>query len=135
MKGYLRILKEKKIKITPQRLGVLDLLTKENKHLTAEQIHGKMKEKFPAVSLATVYSILELYSKQDVISQIKITFDKSCYEARTESHHHFYCKICKRIYDIDLHPCPALKESIVEGHSIEKLHGYFFGTCKNCLIK
>jgi Fe2+ or Zn2+ uptake regulation protein len=135
MKNYVPILKEKKIKITPQRIGVLDILTRENKHLTVEQIYGKMKDKFPAVSLATIYSILELYSKQDIISQVRITSERSCYEARTESHHHFYCTICKKIYDIDLQPCPALKASMVEGHSIEKLHGYFYGRCKNCLGK
>ena len=125
-------LKEKNIRVTPQRLVVYELLADEKMHLTAEQIYGKIKHKFPAVSLATVYTVLQLYVQTGLVNEIRITFDKSCFEARTDSHHHFYCKKCKKIYDIDLHPCPALQQSSVNGHSIEKLQGYFYGICRDC---
>lgn len=135
MQEHIKRLKAKHIRITPQRLGVYEILSAENKHLTAEEIYGRMKAKFPAISLATVYSILELYKNKDIACEIRITFDKSCFEARTDSHHHFYCKSCKKIFDIKLHPCPALKNEQIEGHYIEDLQGYFYGICKNCQDK
>ena len=49
-------------------------------------------------------------------------------------HHHFLCKKCKCIIDIDLE-CPNLKKILKEGHKVEEVHGYFKGLCKNCLEK
>jgi len=133
MEKVIDLLKQRHIRITPQRIGVYELIyAHKNKHLTADGIYGKMKKRFPRVSLATIYSILQLYVSKDLVSEIRITFDKSCYEARTDAHHHFFCRNCKKIYDIDLHPCPALQKEVVDGHKVEELHGYFYGKCRDC---
>ncbi|MBU4305910.1 MAG: transcriptional repressor [Candidatus Omnitrophica bacterium] len=132
MEEVFKKLKEKHIRLTPQRLAVYEALARENKHLTVEEIYGKIKKRFPAVSLATVYSILELYRKKGIAAEIRITFNRSCFEARTDSHHHFFCRECKKIYDVELRPCPALQAAQVDGHSIEELHGYFYGICREC---
>ena len=132
MKNSIDTLKEHGIRITPQRLGVYEILCNENKHLTAEEIYRKMKVNFPAISLATVYTVLELYSKKKLVREMRIAFDKSCFDGRMDSHHHFFCKKCAKIYDIDLHPCPSLQRSEVNGHQIEELQGYFYGICSNC---
>ena len=60
MKEAAQILKEKGIRLTPQRLGVFKALRNQERHFTVEQIYEKIKNNFPAISLATVYSILEL---------------------------------------------------------------------------
>lgn len=132
MKDRIAILKENGIRITPQRLGVYEILCNENKHLTVDEIYRKMKVNFPAVSLATVYTILELYGRKKLVREMRITFDKSCFDGRMDSHHHFLCKRCGKIIDIDLHPCPALQRSEVNGHLIQELQGYFYGICSDC---
>ncbi len=132
MINNIAVLKENGIRVTPQRLGVYDVLCSENKHLTVEEIYRKIKVKFPAISLATVYTILELYARKNLVREIRITFDKSCFDGRMDSHHHFLCKKCAKIFDIDLQPCPALKRSEVNGHLIQELQGYFYGICRDC---
>jgi Fur family peroxide stress response transcriptional regulator len=132
MKDTVAILKDHNLRVTPQRLGVYNILHNKNKHLTAEDIYRKMKVNFPSISLATVYSILELFAKKNLLREVRIDFDRSCFEARTDTHHHFKCKKCFRIFDIDLHPCPALHNKMVDGHIIEELQGYFYGTCSEC---
>jgi Fur family peroxide stress response transcriptional regulator len=132
MDRVIEYLKEKHIRVTPQRVGVYKIVSRENKHLTVEEIYGRIKKKSPAISLATVYAILELYVRKGLVGEVRIAAGKACFEARTDSHHHFYCKQCERIFDVNLHPCPALRQSMVEGHIIEKLHGYFYGTCSAC---
>lgn len=128
-------LKEKKIRITPQRLGVYQVLFEENRHLTAEEIYEKIKNTIPAVSLATVYTILDLFKEKGLIGEIRIEFDRSRFEARTTFHHHFLCKKCHKVLDVDKPPCPELERRQIDGHLIEKLQGYFYGTCKSCLKK
>ncbi|MBU1924365.1 MAG: transcriptional repressor [Candidatus Omnitrophica bacterium] len=135
MKKTVQKLKGNGIKITPQRAEIYRILAADNNHLTVEEIYAKIKKRFPAVSQATVYCVLELYCRKNMASEIRINFERSCFEVRTDSHHHFYCKTCKRIFDIDLHPCPALKNKETGGHKIEKLHGYFYGQCRYCRKK
>ncbi|MBD3264887.1 MAG: transcriptional repressor [Candidatus Omnitrophica bacterium] len=128
-------LKGKGIKITPQRLEIYRILAGHNKHLTAESIYERIKAKIPGISLATVYTVLEVLKSKKLISEIRIKFDKSCFESRTDMHHHFLCTKCGRIFDIDIPPCPTLAEKEVNGHLIEKIGGYFYGVCSDCRKK
>jgi len=129
---YFAVLEAYKFRLTPQRLGVYDVLAREKKHLTAEEIYGKIRKRFPAISLATVYTIVELYKTKGLVQEIRVDAHKSRFELRSTPHHHFVCRMCHRIMDIELAPCPALHHGEVQGHKIEELHGYFFGMCKLC---
>jgi len=73
-------------------------------HLTAEDIYAKIKEEFPSLSLATVYSILEIFRRAELIGEIRINFDKFCFDIRTDLHHHFLCRQSGEIFDVDI-PC------------------------------
>lgn len=129
------VLKEKGIRITPQRIGVYKLLREDPGHFTAEELYARMQKDFPAMSLATVYSILELLKDKALVQEIRINFDKSCFELKACPHHHFLCSSCKKIFDIDMAPCPTLAKREVNGHVINKFQGYFYGTCKDCKEK
>ena len=128
---YLEILNSRGIRITPQRLAVYKIL-KEKCHATAEEIFQEVVKEHPMISLATVYSILELFKNKGIASELKIDFEKSTFDIRTDGHHHFMCKKCGRIYDVDISPCETLRKGKVNGHRIESFQGYFYGVCKNC---
>jgi Fur family peroxide stress response transcriptional regulator len=130
---YFNILKEKDIKITPQRIGVLKILKEDTIHFTVEDIYEKSKKAFPSISLATVYSILELFKEKMLVQEIRIDFNRSRFESRLDKHHHFLCSQCGGIFDIDIPECPTLERGKVGGHAIESHHGYFYGVCKNCI--
>jgi Fe2+ or Zn2+ uptake regulation protein len=49
-------------------------------------------------------------------------------------HHHFYCKKCGKILDIDL-SCPNIEKMSEFGHKVEEVHGYIKGICNKCLKK
>ena len=127
----LNVLGAHKIRITPQRVEVYRVLG-GNKHLTVDDIYGRITVHFPSMSLATVYTVLELYKTKGLVQEIRVEGHKSCFELRMDPHHHFVCRQCQRILDIDLAPCPALQRNEVQGHRIERLHGYFVGVCRQC---
>lgn len=135
MNKSLEILKKNSIRITPQRVEAYRIIQESKSHLSAEEIFIRIKNRLPAVSLATVYNILEILKGKGMIGKIRIQFDKSCYELRTDIHHHFLCRKCKTIFDIDSLRCSALETKKADGHSIESLQGYFYGICKNCQNK
>lgn len=132
MESEILLLRKQHIKITPQRLEVYKLLKKKCEHLTAEEIYAQISRRFPIISLATIYSILEVFKKKNLVQEIRIKFDKSCFDIKIDTHHHFFCRVCEKIFDVYTHPCSALQNKEVEGHLIEHLQGYFYGVCNKC---
>ena len=56
------------------------------------------------------------------------------YDFKSKMHHHFLCKNCGKIIDIDIE-CPNINKIIKEGYKVDEVHGYFKGLCKNCKTK
>ena len=131
---YVDILKNKSIKITPQRLEILKYLDENRNHPTADEIYKNLKENNPSLSKTTVYNSLEILNKYNIIHTISITGLESRYDIVNKMHHHFMCKSCGRIIDIEIE-CPNIKKTLENGHKIEEVHGYFKGKCKECIEK
>ena len=53
------IFKEKKLKLTPQRLAVYKYLISTKEHPSAETIYTALQPTYPTMSLATVYKALK----------------------------------------------------------------------------
>ena len=129
---YVKLLRENSIKITPQRLEILKYLDKNRTHPTVEEIYKKLKGDNPALSKTTVYNSLEILKKNNIIQTISITGSESRYDFKNDMHHHFLCKKCGSIIDIDI-SCPNINKTIEKGYKIQEVHGYFKGICKKCI--
>ncbi|MDP8253371.1 MAG: Fur family transcriptional regulator [Candidatus Kaelpia aquatica] len=134
MENSLKCLSEADIRITPQRLAVYKVLSKGG-HLRADYIYKEVGRLFPSISFATVYTILQLFKNKELALESRIDFERSTFEIRTDSHHHFMCRECDKIIDIDIPFCSALTKMKVSGLTIEDFHGYFYGLCKECKKK
>jgi Fur family transcriptional regulator, peroxide stress response regulator len=132
MEETIKILKSKGIKITTQRAEVFNVLAKSIEHLTIDEIFEKVHKKYPMISLATVYSILDAFKTHGLVQEIRILPEKACYNNRVDLHHHFYCRKCKKIFDIDIPFCATLGKKEVNGHMIEECQGNFYGICQEC---
>ncbi|MFH1876866.1 MAG: Fur family transcriptional regulator [Candidatus Omnitrophota bacterium] len=135
MREYIEMLKAKGVKVTSQRVAVLELLSRKDRHYSAEQIFRALQKKFPSISLGTIYATLEALRTKGLINEIQIVPDKASFEARRDQHHHFYCKQCREVFDVDIPFCKSLEERQVDGNLIEECHGYFYGICKQCRKK
>jgi Fe2+ or Zn2+ uptake regulation protein len=132
MEKALRVLKDRHIKVTPQRLGAYRALVRARGHLTAESLHDMVKKDFPAVSLGTIYAILENFTEKGLVQEIRIDFQKSYFDILRHRHHHFRCRKCRRIFDVDIPLCETLTGGEVDGHAVEEFQGYFYGVCRDC---
>ena len=131
---YVKILKNNHIKITPQRLIVLEYLDKNCTHPTADEIYSDLKKNNPSLSKTTVYNALETLNQHRIIQSLTISGSELRYDIDHGMHHHFYCKKCGNIIDIEL-KCPNIEKMKKFGHEVEEVHGYIKGVCKNCLKK
>lgn len=134
LEKYVKILKDKKLKITFQRLIVLRYLDENCTHPTADQIYSNLKTNNPSLSKTTVYNTLDALQKHGIIQAITISGSELRYDIFNGMHHHFYCKKCGKIVDIDI-SCPNVEKMKEFGHKVEEIHGYIKGICKECLIK
>jgi len=93
------ILHRNGLKITPQRIAVLEAVIKLKNHPTAEKIINVVKRKYPNISVGTVYNVLETLVKEGIIKKVETDRDIMRYDAVREKHHHLYCTETNRIED------------------------------------
>ena len=103
-------------------------------HPTADEIYSELKKKNPAISKTTIYNALETLQKNNLVQNLTISGSEQRYEKKDEMHHHFLCKKCRKIIDIEI-ACPNINKILRQGHKVEEVHGYFKGYCKECLKK
>ncbi|NIO49685.1 MAG: hypothetical protein GTN73_09670 [Candidatus Aminicenantes bacterium] len=134
MKTLKNMLKEKGIKPTYQRLKILEYLGNNlNNHPTVEMVYEEILKDIPTLSLTTVYNTLNYFLEKGLVFGVTITGTEVRYDFDTKYHHHFLCKICGQIFDIDIKCAYAEGEKrMVSGHRIDEVHGYFKGICKDC---
>lgn len=89
----------KGLKITPQRIAILEAIEKLHNHPTAENIIEYIRRNHPNIATATVYKVLDALAANDLIKKVKTDRDIMRYDAITENHHHLYCAESDRIED------------------------------------
>jgi Fur family peroxide stress response transcriptional regulator len=89
----------KGLKITPQRVAVLEAVSELDGHPTADKIIDFIKQKHPNVATGTVYKTLETFADNDIIKKVKTEKDVMRYDAIIEKHHHLYCEESDRVED------------------------------------
>jgi Fur family transcriptional regulator, peroxide stress response regulator len=92
-------LTEKGLKVTPQRIAILEAIIKLNNHPTADNIIEYIRESHPNIATATVYKVLEALAENGLIKKVKTEKDIMRYDAFIEKHHHLYCSDSDRIED------------------------------------
>lgn len=87
---------------TRQRLALAKLLFDgNNRHITAEMLHGEAIEARVRVSLATVYNTLHQFTRVGLLNEIVVDSGSSYFDTNTSNHHHFYCEDTRELTDID----------------------------------
>ena len=124
------------IKPSVQRIAVMDYLLKHRTHPSVEEIYSALSGDMPTLSKTTVYNTLKLFAEQGAAQMLTIDEKNVCFDGDTSLHAHFLCKRCGKIYDLPIsEPMKETLESNIEGHSVDELHYYYKGTCKNFLEK
>ena len=92
-------LSERGLRITPQRVSVMEAIFRLGDHPSAERIINCIKMNHPNISTATVYKILDTFTERGLIRKVKTDSDVMRYDAITDPHHHLYCSASERIED------------------------------------
>ncbi len=127
------------IKNTRQRSKIFDILKQQEFPTTAEEIYLKLKQVDTAISLSTVYRILDVFVSKGLALKNNISEDnKAMFELnRMEHKHHLICVCCKKILVVDQCPLEVYEKKLekktrfdITGHKLE-----IFGYCPECRQK
>ena len=128
-------LKEKGLKITPQRLAIIDALV-ENCHVHpgTTMIFNESRKKAGRVSLSTVYATLKEFSENGLIKQLQFDRMENRYDSNLSDHVNLICKRCGKIVDYPI-PAPLEPRDIARksGFVVTDTRMEFHGYCGDCL--
>lgn len=92
-------LAEKGLRITPQRMAILEAIYTLGNHPTAEQIITYIRKTYPNIATGTVYKVLDVLNENELIHRVKTDNDSMRYDAITSAHHHLYANDSNKIVD------------------------------------
>lgn len=91
-------------RLTLGRKAILDLLSQEDGHLSAEDIYMKVHEQYPNIGLTTIYRTLDVLTDLGMVYKFDFGDGRARYE-RAEGpkgphhHHHLICTECNKVID------------------------------------
>ena len=114
-------IKEKGLKVTPQRVSILEAVYNSNNHPTADNIIAYIHKSHPNIATGTVYKVLDTLVENQLIKKVKTDRDVMRYDGIIETHHHLYCSKSDLIEDyIDR----DLDEILTEYFKSKKITGF-----------
>jgi len=98
-KDIISILLKNKLKVTPQRIAVLDAAYHLRNHPTAENIIDFIKKNHSHIAAGTIYKTLEIFAQKGIIKKMLTESDIMRYDPVEKKHFHLYCYESDRIED------------------------------------
>ena len=132
MIDYTQLLKDYNLKVTPQRVAIVDELYVKG-HINIDDLYSSLKIKFPTISLATIYKNIHGMLENFFVSEVQIPHEKSVYELTKEAHSHLICKQCNKIEDITLNTSSLFDEALSKSSfKLDDVNVVFTGICTTC---
>jgi Fur family ferric uptake transcriptional regulator len=134
-KSYKRMIREMGLKVTKQRMAILEGLNAGRAHVTAQEVYEAVNEKHPEIGFATVYRFLRKLTEQNFVTEVRMGGLPARYELTpTEHHDHLTCVNCGKIVEFENQQIEKLQEEIASKYGF-KLTDHvleLYGVCSHC---
>ncbi|MCJ7737673.1 MAG: transcriptional repressor [Anaerolineae bacterium] len=134
--AFIKKLRERGFRMTPQREMVLAVLHEVEDFATAEAIHSRVQERSPVVDMSTVYRTLELLEDFQMVAHMDGPDGQRHYELLGIHglHHHLHCRICGDVTPLPHEETQPLMKHLEHsyGFIVEPESWTFSGFCAVC---
>jgi len=133
--GAAQTLRRLGLRITSQRLLILQVLEERNAHLSAEDVFSQVRARYPHVHISTVYRTLDLLRGLGLVTETDLGEGKKQYHwAQHGQHHHLVCSRCGQTLELDPAHLRPLEKAIKDHYGFRpSLHHFaIFGLCSHC---
>jgi len=119
-------------RISAQAKAVLGVLASKRCHMTAEEILSQLE----SIGTATVYRALDHLTDLGMIRRLSLGKKSAVYEYVRDSHMHFVCNCCGRVFDIQTDFSGMSREAAkLCGHQVKWTEVTAHGLCSECREK
>ncbi len=117
-----------------QREKILDTLTSNAVHPTAEALLEILKRDNSNIGITTLYRNLNQLADAGMIKKIDGLETSAHFDHNTHEHYHFICNVCKKVFDVPSDVAPDLVKNtrMATGFDIENHDIVFHGICSDC---
>jgi len=127
-------LRERGMRVTPQRIVVHRALRDLDRHVTADELLDAVCDRLPNVSLPTIYATLELLEQLGMVRRVQRA-GTTLFDPRPEPHHHLVCSTCGSVEDLESELDSSALERAAGRHGFvhERVEALVHGRCRGCV--
>ena len=124
---------EKTLRNTKQLQVIWEAIKDDTSHPTADQVYARVRQRFPNVSLGTVYRNLQKLVAEEKL-QVLMLGRSQHFDPLVTRHQHFICEKCGRVFDVLVDTRDEIKPAKLPhaGFKVTSHQLAFYGACKNC---
>lgn len=126
------------LRLTPQRVQVLNILEESDEHLNAETIWQRAHARDKSLNLATVYRTLAVFKEMGLVEQRYFAREhkREYFElAGKREHYHFTCLGCGEVIEVETPRVHQAVRELSESMGLRFAHACvcFEGYCAACV--
>lgn len=133
-----RTLREKGMRVTPQREIVVSVLHDIEGHATVEELYRRVQAHSSVMDVSTVYRTLEMLREMNMLDVLDGADGQRRYALRHmhDTHVHLVCGECGAVIAADAAPVAALASALHEayGFTLDDRHLTLSGRCAKCCL-
>lgn len=118
---------------TRQRAAIRETFAAAARPLSMQEVHLAARRQARGLGIATVYRTVKALVESGALQVVELPGEPPRYEpAGMDHHHHFHCRGCDRVYDIE--GCPGqLRALLPRNFRLERHELVLYGQCATCL--
>ena len=133
----LNTLKERGLRLTPQRRLIAEIIHNAHSHLAAEDIISFVQNKMPGVNKSTIYRTLDILEQAGCVLKSESGGHFIYHHAEEGHHHHLVCIKCGQTIECPSSAFSEVERSLAEeyGFIVNFQHVVIKGVCQSCKTK
>lgn len=132
---FKRIIRGMGVKVTAQRLAILETLASGRAHVTAQEVYERVHSRHAEIGFATVYRFLRKLTELSYVTEVRMGGLPARYELTPRRHHdHLTCTRCSRIVEFENSQIESLQERVARENGFLLTHHVLelYGLCRQC---
>ena len=128
------MMRERGLRVTPQRMCIVDHLVENAAHPTVEALYEAIRVQMPTISLKTVYQTVNDLETMGEVTLLDVGTGSVRVDPNVEhTHHHLICTSCGKVRDV-LVDIAGLRIPARDkrGFTVDDVEVHFRGLCDEC---
>ena len=134
LSALLDVLRANGVRITVPRRAILESLVAVGPHVTAEELAGHVRARYPEVHESTVYRTLDRLTTLGVVDHVHLGHGRAVFHLPGQRHQHLHCDACGTVVEAPDELFAGVVRDVEEryGFALDLDHFALGGRCRAC---